>query len=422
MLEILVNAYACGPEIGSEPGMAWNWCINLANHCKLHIITEGEFRDKIEAALPNYPQSKNMTFYYNPVSDKIRKMCWNQGNWLFYRHYKKWQYKTYLIASEIVKKEPIAILHQLNMVGFREPGYLWKINHLPFVWGPVGGFIHFPEKYLQNLPFKTKQFIKLKNRLNHIQAKYSSRIQTAAKEADILIGATQDSMKAFDKYFHKKGILISETGCYLNSDFNENTDRFTNTTDFNILWVGRLDFFGKQLPLAIKIIEKVKHLQGLHFHIIGDGNQEYTEEQKHLTRQLGIENICTWHGKIPHQQVQTLMKQGQLFLFTSLSEATSSVTLEALQNQLPVLCFNACGQGNVIDDSTGRKVEISNPQKSISDFAQQITFLYNNRDVLLNCSKNCRNKAVELSWENKAKLMVELYSAELVKFNNKNQN
>lgn len=46
MLNILVNAYACSPNMGSEPGMAWNWCVNLAKYCELHIITEGEFREK----------------------------------------------------------------------------------------------------------------------------------------------------------------------------------------------------------------------------------------------------------------------------------------------------------------------------------------------------------------------------------------
>ena len=43
-MRIIVNAYACSPDMGSEPGMAWNWCVNLAKHCELFIITEGEFR------------------------------------------------------------------------------------------------------------------------------------------------------------------------------------------------------------------------------------------------------------------------------------------------------------------------------------------------------------------------------------------
>ena len=78
MLSILINAYACSPNMGSEPGMAWNWCVNLAQYCELHIITEGEFREKIEAVLPTLPQGKNMHFYYNPVSDEII-IEWHSG-------------------------------------------------------------------------------------------------------------------------------------------------------------------------------------------------------------------------------------------------------------------------------------------------------------------------------------------------------
>ena len=27
--------------------------------------------------------------YYNPVSKEIRKMCWNQGDWRFYKYYRE---------------------------------------------------------------------------------------------------------------------------------------------------------------------------------------------------------------------------------------------------------------------------------------------------------------------------------------------
>ena len=133
MLSILINAYACSPNMGSEPGMAWNWCVNLAKYCELYIITEGEFQEKIEAVRPTLPQAKNMHFYYKPVSDEIRKMCWNQGDWRFYIHYKKWQQKTLAIAKQIIKENNIDIIHQLNMIGFREPGYLWSLEHPTFL-------------------------------------------------------------------------------------------------------------------------------------------------------------------------------------------------------------------------------------------------------------------------------------------------
>ena len=62
MLKVLINAYACSPNMGSEPGMAWNWVSNLARYCEVHIITEGEFQDKIEDVVPKLEQGKNMHF------------------------------------------------------------------------------------------------------------------------------------------------------------------------------------------------------------------------------------------------------------------------------------------------------------------------------------------------------------------------
>ena len=44
--------------------MVWNWVTNLAKFCELYIITEGEFRDKIEEVVPTLEQGKNMHFYF----------------------------------------------------------------------------------------------------------------------------------------------------------------------------------------------------------------------------------------------------------------------------------------------------------------------------------------------------------------------
>ena len=36
-MKILINAYACSPGMGSEPGMAWNWVSNLAKSCGIIV-------------------------------------------------------------------------------------------------------------------------------------------------------------------------------------------------------------------------------------------------------------------------------------------------------------------------------------------------------------------------------------------------
>ncbi|MDE7397072.1 MAG: glycosyltransferase family 1 protein, partial [Muribaculum sp.] len=137
MLNILINAYAVNPHWGSEPGMGWHWIVNIARYCNVYVITEGEWREEIEAEVAKLPYRGNIRFFYLPVSDKVRRMCWNQGDWRFYGYYRKWQEQALAVAREIIADHHIDIIHQLNMIGFREPGSLWKIDGIPFVWGPV---------------------------------------------------------------------------------------------------------------------------------------------------------------------------------------------------------------------------------------------------------------------------------------------
>lgn len=406
MLSILINAYACSPNMGSEPGMAWNWCVNLAKYCELYIITEGEFRHKIESVLPTLPQSKNMHFYYNPVSEEVRHMCWNQGDWRFYKHYRVWQYRTYEMVLDIMKVYHIDIVHQLNMIGFREPGYLWKIKEIPFVWGPIGGLKQFPLEYLEGVGLKMKLFNELKNIINVFQLKYDRRVNAAFKRADILVSSIPDSYRAIKMYKKIESVIIPETGCFQFSYVS--TERFFENI-FRVLWVGKFDF-RKQLSLALKAIAVTKNKRIL-LDVYGTGTDEQVFIAKALVVSLGIADQVVWHGNKSNYEVHENMRSSQILLFTSVSEDTSTVVLEAVSNQLPVVCFDTCGMAAVINEAIGYKVALSNPTKSVADFARILNELEADRGLLKQLSLNCRQRQEELSWDNKAKRMVELYKS-----------
>lgn len=407
MLKVLINAYACSPGMGSEPGMAWNWVKNLAKFCELYIITEGEFWEKIEAAVPTLEQGGNMHFYYNPVSDEIRKMCWNQGDWRFYKYYRQWQWKTYLMAKGICEKERIDVLHQLNMIGFREPGYLWKLskeNGVPFVWGPIGGLKQFPTAYLKEAGLKMQLFMRLKNFLNIWQLKHEKRVDEALKTAKLLISSIPDSYRALKKYKGLESIVIPETGCFLSEDIS--TSRF-DTEEFHIMWVGKFDF-RKQLPLALQAVALAKNPK-LKLDVYGSGSVGQVEMAKRMGEELGISQQVIWYGNQKNDVVMEAMRKAQLFFFTSVNEDTSTVVLEAVSNRLPVVCFDACGMSAVIDASVGRKIALSQPSQSAHDFARILNELEGNRALLKQLSENCRQRQMEHSWEVKARKVVEEY-------------
>ena len=404
MLKILINAYACSPGMGSEPGMAWNWVSNLAKFCELYIITEGEFKEKIEDVVPTLEQGKNMHFYYNPVSDEIRKMCWNQGDWRFYKYYKEWQWKTYLIAKDICSKHNIDVLHQLNMIGFREPGYLWKLSKesgVPFVWGPVDAKDKFPIAYLGGASMKTKLFMRLKNFLTVWQLKHSKRVRQAASQASVIFSASSNSKESFNKYMAIDSPLLNETGCYVQE--HPLIDKSQKET-FDVLWVGKLDF-RKQLGIALQSVA-IADNENIRLHIVGGGD---AEPYKQLANALGIKDKCIWHGAVSHDEVQSIMQNSDVFFFTSVAEGTPHVVLEAIGNNLPVVCFDTCGQGDAVNDKVGRKIELSTPMQSVHEFARVLKELERNRDLLKRMSESCKQRQLELSWEEKAKTMVKWY-------------
>ena len=404
MLKILINAYACSPGMGSEPGMAWNWVSNLAKFCELYIITEGEFRDRIEEVVPTLEQGKNMHFYYNPVSEEIRKMCWNQGDWRFYKYYKEWQWKTYLLAKDICKLEKIDVLHQLNMIGFREPGYLWKLSEetdIPFIWGSVDAKDKFPVAYLDGAGLKTKLFMRLKNFLTGIQLRHSKRVLLAAHQASVIFSASSNSQRSFKKYMNIDSPLLNETGCYVQD--HPLIDKSQKET-FDVLWVGKLDF-RKQLGIALQSVA-ITGNESIRLHIVGGGD---AEPYKLLANTLGIKDKCIWHGAVSHDEVQSIMQNSDVFFFTSVAEGTPHVVLEAIGNNLPVVCFDTCGQGDAVNEKVGKKILLTNPSKSSQSFATILNEFEGNRDLLKHLSENCKQRQVELSWAEKAKTMVGWY-------------
>ena len=393
--------------MGSEPGMGWNWIVSIAEHCEVYVITEGEFRGCIEKEMTLLPQRERMHFFYNPVCDKVRHMCWNQGDWRFYWYYRKWQRKTAEIARQICKEEKIDILHQLNMIGFREPGYLADVSkefNIPLVWGPIGGLKQFPLKYAQG--WKMKIFQGVKNVINVIQLKYHPRVRKTLKLADVLISSIPDSYEAIKKHTGKESFIIPETGCFPFTLQDECYNRFHNNT-LKLIWVGKFDY-RKRLDIAIKAVAEANNPNIL-LDIYGCGNGAQTIEAKKIIDKLNLKTQVRMMGNVPTDQIHKAMRQADLFLFTSVSEDTSTVVLEAISNHLPVLCFDTCGMAAVVDESVGRKISLSTPEQSIKDFAKQLNYFLVHREELHKRSLNCAAKASTLSWGSKGEQLIHIY-------------
>lgn len=421
-MRVLINSYACCPNGGSEPGMGWNWIVALAKYCECYIISEGEFRPQVEQWLANPDNShiaQSLHFYWLPIgyndankSNRIRRMCWNQGDWRFYYYYRLWQKCAAVCARTVIENQkknnqPIQLLHQLNMIGFREPGYLWQVSReakIPLVWGPINSKEGFPMAYAKRASFKQKLFLHLKNSITRVQLALSPRVRGMAKTANLIIAASSDAQQSIEKYWHRSSVCINETGCP--APYNElhpaNDEAERHKERFDMLWCGRF-LFSKQLDLAIRAVAESK-IPNAVLHVLGDGD---SETYRQLANETGVNVI--WYGQVSHDEVQRVMRKMDVLLFTSVFEGTPHVVLEAIANQLPVLCHKTCGQGDVVNDKVGITVPILTPTDSIRTFAAAIEYLYSHPDVLRDLKINCVSRANELAWDIKAAQMIDIY-------------
>lgn len=210
-----------------------------------------------------------------------------------------------------------------------------------------------------------------------------------------------------ESLYGKENILINETGVEASSLVRQK--QIDPSKPLKIMWVGKFDF-RKQLPIALRSVIAT-NLRNIEFHICGTGSDETVAEMKDIAEAGGITPQCHWHGNVPNKEVRKMMAESDLLFFTSIMEATSTVVLEAISVGLPVLCFNTCGFGSIVKDFAGAAIELSDPNKSVQDFAKEIIRFYNNREILNEISKSIISNREGLTWESKAKTTVGLYNS-----------
>lgn len=403
-LKVLVSCYACSPYKGSEPGMGWNFIKGLSEFHELHIIVEQKkWEVEINKYLKENPNfKKNVTFYFikKERNKKLRKI-WPPS---YYWFYKIWQKKAFELAFELDDLENFDIIHQLNMVGFREPGYLWKLKK-PFVWGPIGGMENTNWKLLLNLSFKEFVFYGLRNIFNTYQKSFLVRPKLAARNlTSKLISATEKNKKDIKKYWGVDSIIIPEVGM---NDFNVQVVNIREEGEpLKIVWSGQ-HTGGKALNILLKSLVKLPEDTLWKLDILGEG--QMTTKWKKLANGLGVQNNCNWYGWMDREKSIEIMKKAHVLCITSIKDLTSTVTLEALSLGLPIIAIDHCGFSNVINSNCGIKIPISKPSKLQMLFSESINMLYLKENYRQKLCKGALDRSKDFSWKKKVNKLNEIY-------------
>lgn len=405
-LKVIIGAYACSPRRGSEEGVGWGWAKAISEYHDVWVLVGAEFREEIEQELDAHPAlKKRMHFSY--IRWDRRKLCEKLWPPMLLHDYRvRWQRAAYIEAERLHRTVSFDLAHQLTYVGFRVPGYLWKLG-IPFVWGPIGGLEQTNWRLLPALGLRGMLHFTARNLLNDYDRRFRRLPKSAFHKADGgVIAATGGIQREIQRFYGLRSTVLSEIG---RPSLSVSSIRRRNHGDaLQLVWSGLLQP-GKALNLVLEALSRLPR-QNWELSVLGDGPCRKTWET--LSRRLGLSPRVHWYGKVPRDQALAVMSRGHALIVSSVYDLTSTVVVEALACGMPVVCPDHCGFVDAIDSSCGFRVPAPNSAVLIDGLANAIADLFS-EDRRRNLASGALDRSARYSWAVKAKVVNQIYWAKV---------
>ena len=397
---ILVSAYGCEPLKGSEPGIGWNWILQMAKYNYLHVITRANNQHVIEAHLPDDLKHR-ITFHYYDTPNCIKRLK-NKAKGLYF-YYFCWQIGIVPLVRRILKEERMDYTMHLTFGSMWMPTFL-PLFSTPFIWGPVGGGDCEPKSFLKVLPIKQRVIQSFRYIMNALSFLHPSIIIPAYRAKAILV-RTPNSAKVIPSCFRKKTKIILETAMETEV-FNYQHKESTDIRPIRLITTGRL-LPNKNILTAVKSLSYIPKTYPISLTIVGSGFQK--KEIEATAYKIERKNQVCIIEEMPRQEVLKLVEQSDIFLFPSLREGGSWSLMEAMAIGLPVVCLDWAGMSITTDDDCAIRLPVTNPEQMPKDMAAAIIKLIENPELRRQMGEAGRRRIKEIfNWEAKGKFIEQL--------------
>lgn len=421
MKKILVLAYQVSPTKGSEFSVAWNYILHMSKNNHLVVLYGvsdehlGEMSEMQEYLKRD--TISNVKFVGVETNKKIEIFNFlnRKGifNYSFYLAFNEWQKLAFKKAKEVIEEEDIDVVHYLGPIGYREPGYLWKLN-LPYIWGPVGGTYSVPASLMKAVDASGKLKLGFRKVANWIQLNYKKSLKKAIESTDVLLAATTYDQRKLVEKFDKKVYYLPENG--ITQDLIHPSVNYFSEK-LNIIWIGRIDA-NKALILLLVALTKVKN-QNISLEVLGTGNLK--EQMQKFADVNNINHMINWHGSVPRDQVMKLLSSAHLHVLTSLTEANTTVIWEAMASGVPSMALDHCGMHDIICENCGIKIPIDSYENVVNGIAEKLDFYNDNRNELEKLSKGVAVCARKYRWSERIKFWEDMYDLAIENHAGKNK-
>ena len=390
-MRVLLSAYACEPDRGSEPEVGWQRALHMLERAdEVWVITRSNNKNAIEANSLSYTPGLHFIYFdLAPWALKLKRQSWFRPV-----YFVLWQWGAYRLASKLHRANPFESVYHVTFVSLRFGTFMGRLG-IPLVIGPIAGGERAPTHLRRSMPIRCKARELLRD-LGILLQRVSPLALPAYAAAKHIYVTTPESQRLVPSKWHSKTkvhLAIATPSRTTHRDARQSPDspRF--------VFAGRL-LYWKGAHFAIRALAETRRkIPEATLTLVGLGPDE--RRLRDLARESGASDAIEFIGNLPRQQFIAMLRGYTALIFPSLRDSGGFIVLEALSEGLPVVCLDLGGPGIMVNSSCGIVVpsaQLSETQ-TVTNIANAMTSLATMstaKSLLL--STGAMVRASELSW------------------------
>jgi glycosyltransferase involved in cell wall biosynthesis len=402
-LRVLLSAYACQPERGSEPGIGWNWVRHIAGSHDIWVITRRGNRTAIEAELLRNPLPGVKIFYFDlPKWARF----WKKGNRGIHAYYYLWQIGAYRLMAKLQRDVNFHVVHHVTFGTCWFPSFLSSLG-VPFVWGTVGGAESCPKSFWNSFGLRGRLH-EWARRIGQLRGYFDPCVRYTARRAAMALATTDETAAQLRAMGCRSVAVLPHAALSLLEIDELGKMPQRNAETFRVYSVGRM-LHWKGFHLGIDAFAAFRQsFQNSEYWIFGAG-----PERKNLERrvsELSLESSVRFFGEIPRRELLVRISECDVMLHTTLHDSGGWASVEAMASGRPVICFDLGGPALQVDNTVGRKVLAIDPIQACRDASESLLSMAANPSLRLQLGEAARRRVrTEFNWEVKAAQINQIY-------------
>lgn len=360
-LRILLSAYGCYPNRGSEPGAGWAFVKAACEIGPVTLLTLDSNVDTIHGSLGGAGLSNPLVII--PVRLSGLLFRWASHGRFERLIYLWWQVKIRQKTLSLTAASSFDICHHVTF------GSDWlyagaSVSNCPFIWGPVGGSTSTPSHLRRYLGRRAC----VSELIRSLGVHFGKRLFTRRMldRSSLVIAQNNDVAASLRRVGSSTPIIVRP---HVALDLNQIQVLGCGATPVprRAVFVGRLVAW-KGIFLVLDVLVRMP-TWSLEF--IGDGPERRRLEDR--IESLGLSDRVTVYGALERAEALGRLARASALLFPSFHDSAGWVVAEAEALGVPVVCLDIAGPGSLVDRRYSVAVESREVDDTVADLVRGLS-------------------------------------------------